>query len=121
MLKRMFIVVLAGVGLAITLAVPAQAHDMSFTGPYGCGLALWTECGYGAFTGQHTWVAACDTRADGRGYSVEYQLANGATGTVGDGNGSKSGCGGQYVTTQANRVVRVRGIAGPFMTGWQTA
>jgi hypothetical protein len=101
----------AVVGFAFTLitlgiAAPAMAHDTRFDGPYACGPTNVQSCGYGQVRDSHQIVDACDTRADGNGYVVQYELNNGSKGEVGDGNGSASGCGIRRVGSSSNPVYR---------------
>jgi len=100
--------VLAGAAMAtafIAVSAPAAMADpMSVQLPYE---------GHGGVHTGHTYVYACDDNADGDGVRMWYWLRSGGTGQVGDGNGSRSGCGGRSVTTTANPVVKVQLCAGP--------
>ena len=97
----------AGAGaaaLVLITASPAQAHPTSASLPFGIGHG-------GVHTG-HTWVYACDDRADGRGVRVHYWLRSGGVDTVGDPNGSASPCGGRTVSSTRNPVVFFEVCAG---------
>ena len=94
--------------VAVGIGSPAMAHDTRLDGPYACGPTYLQSCGYGQVRSSHTIVDACDTRADGFGYYVDYTLNNGATGSVSDGNGSTSGCGIKQVGTSSNPVWQYR-------------
>ncbi len=96
----------------LVLSVPAaMASDTGVTLPYR---------GYGAQAASHTFVSACDTRADGWGVRTEYLVRSGYRGHVGDGNGSASGCGGRFVTTTNNPVIWIR-VCADYCTSWITA
>jgi hypothetical protein len=73
--------------LTILAAPPASAHDTP---------AVWYgQYGYGRITQNHHTVNACDMRSDSTGVHVNYRTAD-TSGTVGDTNGSKPGCGSGY-------------------------
>ncbi|MFJ2176845.1 hypothetical protein ACIQVO_27705 [Streptomyces sp. NPDC101062] len=107
--------------LAVAGATSASAHDGTVSGPNACGTSRLQSCGWGGTTGGHQWVSACDGVADGYGYRVDYELANGATGSVSDSNGSAAGCGNRKVGTATNTVVWLQpcnstlGICGPIV------
>jgi hypothetical protein len=105
---RLAAVIFAFTLVAVGIGAPAMAHDTRYDGPYACGPTFLQSCGYGQVRSSHTIVDACDTRADGFGYYVSYELNSGATGTVGDGNGSASGCGIRQVGTSSNPIFRYR-------------
>ena len=78
------VLMVAGV---VTLSVPLMASP---------ALADWGQYldgGYGYVNSARTRVGACDTRADGLGVTTWYGTDNGTGGSVGDYNGSGSGCG----------------------------
>jgi hypothetical protein len=93
-MRRPLIVGTVAAGLLLTAAAPAMASSTDrktvWIGdiPYAAGIG-WVE--------NHNRAFACDQAADGRGIRTEYtyRLPNGVIdlGSVGDGNGSKSGCG----------------------------
>ncbi|WP_430784387.1 hypothetical protein [Actinoplanes sp. G11-F43] len=111
--------------VTLGMASPAMAHDTRFDGPYACGPTNVQSCGYGQVRDSHQIVDACDTRADGHGFYVSYERNSGATGTVGDGNGSTSGCGIQRVGTAANPVFRYKVCSNQGLihvcSGWKLA
>ncbi|WP_162907051.1 hypothetical protein [Allorhizocola rhizosphaerae] len=88
------------VAATILIGTPtaAQAHDVSKGGPWSCGWSGVSYCGYGGVGDGHTYAYACDVEADGQGYFIEW-ARTGASGRVGDPNGSASGCGGASVGT----------------------
>jgi hypothetical protein len=90
----------ATLGMVLSTASPASAHPQrAYAGIYGFGEA------YGD---NHTWLAACDTRADGIGVYAQGKLANGQILTVNDSNGSAPDCG---RASNGVRIVEVRGVA----------
>ena len=94
--------------LSVGAAFPAHAHDIRVWLD-ACGPLSHSSCGYGQVRDNHEIVDACDTRADGLGVSTRYRLLSGAEGSVGDGNGSASGCGVRRVGTYgSNPVVAIR-------------
>jgi hypothetical protein len=107
------IVVTAGAGLALT-AAPAMAHDTSWTieCPTNAGSHVTSRCGTGGIKTNHRMVVACDERADNLGVRTHYELRDGRTGTVGDGNGSAGPCGADFVTTSSNPVAYYMVCAG---------
>jgi serine/threonine protein kinase len=68
--------------------------------------------GRGSGSGTPWAVCACDTRADGWGVRTWYWTEGGGQDHVGDGNGSKPGCGCER-SFDGRRVVRIRVCAGP--------
>lgn len=91
------------VAILVPWTSPAFAHDVRYPG----------NDGYGQVRDNHEIVDACDTRENGQGFSVQYMLRSGAYGKVGDGNGSKPGCGIQRVGSPWNPVVKFT-ICTPF-------
>ena len=102
--KRAVVVTSAAALALLGLSSPASAHDTRYDGPYACGVTGLQSCGYGRVIDNHQVVEACDGKADGHGYSTWYQLRNGETGRVGDGNGASSGCGSRRVGSSSNPV-----------------
>lgn len=102
--------VVAGLtGLFLLASAPyASAHDRSVD--LSCG--IWGYCGWGSVLNNHTTVRACDSVADGYGVRTHYWLKSGASGLVGDANGSESGCGIRDVGTTSNPVVSFQVCAG---------
>jgi len=90
---------------------PAMAHDAEADVPGGRG----------GVVNLHTYVFACDERADGWGVRTYYWLRSGGTGAVGDANGSAAPCGGRTVTTTSNPVVYYQVCTGPNGQDWECA
>lgn len=67
----------------------AHAHTLPL---YGAGALI----GNAQVEADHLYVKACDFSADGIGIRAEYKTTSGITDHVGDGNGSKSGCGREH-------------------------
>lgn len=87
---------------------PAAAHTACANVPGGGG--------DGCVGQNHTWVDACDFSADGDGVRTHYYLRSNPdrrAGTVGDANGSASGCGTRQVTTTSNPVAKFTVCKGP--------
>jgi hypothetical protein len=78
---------------------PVLADDIRVNYPGGAGYAQVRD--------NDEIVDACDTKENGRGISARYQLRSGAIGSVGDGNGSKAGCGIDRVGSSQNRVTYI--------------
>lgn len=95
---------------SLALSSPALAHDRRYDGPYACGPSSVQSCGYGQVRDNHQIIDACDTRADGYGYQVDYRLRSDPSGpnqpyrSVSDGNGSAAGCGIQRVGSASNPI-----------------
>jgi len=108
LMKRLLIglIVLVGAFTTATSLVMAHSTSRSLSGR-----------GYGIVNSSHTYVTACDNRADGWGVRTIYRLRSGVNGLVGDANGSAAGCGSRSVTTSSNPVVSYRVCAGPSGTG----
>ncbi|RSM55625.1 hypothetical protein DMB66_35525 [Actinoplanes sp. ATCC 53533] len=106
------------------LASPALAHDTRYDGPYTCGATQLQSCGYGQVRDSHQIVDACDTRNDGQGFLVRYELRNGGSGSVSDGNGSAAGCGIQRVGSASNPVTRYtvcENLSTDWCSSWKDA
>lgn len=79
----------AGVAGAVLFgASPASAHvRRAYVNRGG------NQLGFAEVYNNHTWLAACDTRADGVGVYARGWLNTGGSMDVNDDNGSASGCG----------------------------
>lgn len=109
------------IGGLTAAATPADASPASLTIKVN-----GVQVGHGGDTTGATWIYACDDKADNLGVRVHYLLGSGATGTVGDGNGAASGCGGRTVTSSSNPVFEFEVCAGvngadTYCTGWWPA
>ena len=109
--KTKLAIAASGAGLLVYAAAPVALADVAFSGPIVCGFLGLSPCGHGGVNQSNRHVYACDDLADGKGYAVNYRLANGGRGTVADGNGSAAGCGGRVVGSPTNRVVLVQGCS----------
>ncbi|MEU7904742.1 hypothetical protein [Actinoplanes sp. NPDC049118] len=122
--KRIAVTGFAVAAIVAATGSPAFAHDIREYGPYGCG-TVPGSCGYGQVRDQHEIIDACDTKADGKGLEVNYELRNGSFGTVKDPNGSASGCGIKRVgSTSKIAKFQVCGYplgSGRFCTTWKDA
>ncbi len=104
-------------GAALLLgASPASAHD--------AGLPL-SDRAYGYVVDSHRTVGVCDTRADGWGVRIYYQLQNGSSGVVDNRNGNGS-CLSRTVGSLSNPVRFINVCAGDnganaMCTGWRYA
>ncbi|WP_412740351.1 hypothetical protein [Krasilnikovia sp. MM14-A1259] len=79
----------AGVAGAVLLgASPASAHDVR--APIVSG---GVQLGFAEVYNNHTWLAACDTRADGVGVYARGWLNTGEYMDVNDSDGSSGDCG----------------------------
>jgi hypothetical protein len=107
----LFVMALLGGGITAT-ARPAMAHAVDVHVLCERGSTNWT-CGSGGVRNSHTRIYACDFKAEGWGVRTHYQLRDGRIGYVGDGNGSKEGCGDRVVTKTANPVLYFQVCAGP--------
>lgn len=76
----------AAASAMVLAAAPASAHNV---------VTWYNSYGYGAITQSHRTVTACDMRSDSTGVHVDFRTAD-TSGTVGDTNGSKAGCGAGY-------------------------
>lgn len=103
-MRKLLMAVAVLIGALAISASPAMAHPTSST---------LVGRGHGGVHTGHTYVYACDDRADGWGVRVYYWLRSGGTGAVGDANGSAAGCGGRAVTSLSNPVVYYQVCAGP--------
>ena len=86
-----------------TLLVAVMALALLVTGvAFGASAGQGYDYSY-SYNGNKQ-VAACDAEADGRYVYSDFQAFSGAWGSVGDGNGSNSGCGGSgYYNTGISR------------------
>jgi hypothetical protein len=107
----LFVMALVGGGITAT-ALPAMAHAVDVHVYCGPGVEDTHTCGSGGVRNSHTRIYACDFKAEGWGVRTHYQLRNGTQGYVGDGNGSKEGCGDRVVTKTANPVLYFQVCAG---------
>jgi len=100
--------------VVVLVASPAAAASQSlFVGPFEIGKGYVVEYG--------RTYAACDLQADGNGIRTEVRLSNGFSDSVGDANGSKSGCGVEHPAGQAY-VTSFRVCAGSsYCTIWVNA
>ncbi|MDV9172068.1 hypothetical protein R6V09_18365 [Streptomyces sp. W16] len=97
-------------GLLATGAACAALGLMTESASADSAIVL-TGRGYGVVTTGGNYVYACDTNADNWGVRTQYYTSRGVTDIVGDGNGSKSGCGGES-PTGGGYIVRARVCAG---------
>lgn len=88
-------VIAAVAGLALTTAVPAQAHSTSYDWYTGCGWGGFQDCGHASVSSSHRTITVCDDTADGNVPFVQY-TRNGIGYELRDPNGAKSGCGSEY-------------------------
>jgi hypothetical protein len=89
--------VLAAVFASGTTGAFAHATEFSITGK-----------AWGVVTSDHYTVEACDLDADGKGVRMDYILKSGYMDSVGDANGSSSGCGKRTVGSVSNPVTHGR-------------
>ncbi|MGC1211511.1 MAG: hypothetical protein WA890_09655 [Micromonospora sp.] len=91
LVRRALVVSAATLTAVVSFAGGASAH--AHTLPlYGAGALI----GNAQVEADHLYVKACDFSADGIGIRAGYTTTDGVRDSVGDGNGSKSGCGREH-------------------------
>lgn len=110
-IARVALPVVAGASAIIWAAAPASAHDT--------GRIWYGDYGYGTITQSHHTINACDMRSDSTGVHVNFRAEGGASGTVGDTNGSKPGCGSGYSSARITQFQVCAYNVG--CTSWRTA
>jgi hypothetical protein len=92
--KRLAVVASVAATTVLVAASPAAAASITIS-------SLGFELGKGYVVSAGRLYSACDLRADGNGIRTEVRLSNGFSDSVGDANGSASGCGEEHPAGQA--------------------